>query len=64
MKIEEGWSVSLSFNTWRMLGESDTDGEKCCKNVASEMKVAGVVRSLVNDMSLKLEWARHAFSNS
>ena len=41
-----------------VLEESGTDGTGCSRMVTSGRKVAGAIRSLVNAMDLKLEWAR------
>ena len=40
------------------MDESGTDGTECNRKVASERKVAGAIRSLVNARDLLLEWAR------
>ena len=37
------------------MDESGTDEEECSRKVASEKKVAGAIRSLVNARSLQLE---------
>ena len=41
-----------------VFGESGTDGAKCSRKVVSGRRVAGAIRSLVNDMDLQLEFAR------
>ena len=41
-----------------VLDESGTSEAECCKKVASGRKVAGVIRSLVNERGLRLECAR------
>ena len=40
-----------------ILDESGIDGSECSKKVASGIKVAGALRSLVNTMNLQLECA-------
>ena len=37
--------------------ESGIDGAKCCRKVASERTVAGVIKSLANAKSLRLPFA-------
>ena len=41
-----------------VLGESGTDEAECSRKVASGRRVAGVIRFLVNTMSLQLRCAR------
>ena len=41
-----------------VLDESGTDGAECIRKVASGRRVAGDIRSLVNDRDLLLECAR------
>ena len=41
-----------------VLDESGTDGEEFSRKVTSWRRVVGVIRSLVNAMSLQLECAR------
>ena len=40
------------------MNESGTDESECSRKVASRRRVAGAIRSLVNDRSLQLECAR------
>ena len=39
-------------------GESGTDGEECHRNVASGIRVAGTIRTLVNARNLQPKYAR------
>ena len=41
-----------------VLDEAGTDGEECSRKVASGMRVAGAIRSLVNDRDLQIECDR------
>ena len=49
------------FSEFKYLGcvfyESGTDGAECNREVASGRRVAGAIRSLVNDSDLQLECA-------
>ena len=50
------------MSTFKYLGcildESGTDKKECCMKLASEMRVAGIIRSLANARGLQLEYAR------
>ena len=52
------WSMCQNLNIWDLLEESDRDEADCHRNVASGRRVAGAIRSLVNDRGLQLECAR------
>ena len=41
-----------------VLDESGTDGAECCRKMASERRVGGSIKSLVNARDLQLECAR------
>ena len=50
--------MSRNLNIWGVLDESGTDGAECNRKVASERRVAGAIRSLVNARDLQLECTR------
>ena len=46
-----------NLNIWGVLDELGKDGAECSRKVASGRRVAGTIRSLVNDKNLQLECA-------